>query len=154
LVETVDFALEPFKNFAQLFVCNIIQARRSLKREISVDLVREDIRNVEPLLYDYCQQWLTPTYPDFEQIIKQEMTQIDLLVVPVAMREREMKTLALLQHLANIKESDLVAENLVNSVKYNQEYFEKIMTTVFESDEIQHIIALEVQYQGVSQSNG
>jgi hypothetical protein len=119
-----------FREFSWRFVNIILQARVSLGHRPNYELVCRDVNNIEPLFYEYCKKWLVPKYQNFDQMILNRANKVNEHNLSMAMKGRELKTVALLQFISESNEYDPVADGLMTAVKYDKTYFDKIVSSV------------------------
>ncbi|RMF20765.1 MAG: conjugative coupling factor TraD, PFGI-1 class [Deltaproteobacteria bacterium] len=120
-----------FREFAWRFTNIIAQALLRLGRKPDYRLIARYVRNIEPLLVEYCTWWLDRHGPPSwrEQVGKIE-DQIDPDALPVHMRGRDVRAIAILRFMKREDLYDPVADGLRSAFEYDKTYFDKIVASL------------------------
>ena len=120
-----------FKEFAWRFVNIIARALVALGRRPDYQQVRRYINDIEPLFMEYARAHLNREGPtDWAEQVTALEGSIKEHNLPVALRGRNIKAIALMRHLQAQDLYDPVLDGLVSAFKYDKTYFDKIVSSV------------------------
>lgn len=119
-----------FKEFAWRFVNIIANALAALGRRPNYQDLNYYILNSEPLLLEYCGQWLNTINPDWKAIVEQEADMMDDKKIASHLKARDKFTVALVNYIDKLKLNDPVYEGLKAIFNYDQTYFQKITASL------------------------
>jgi len=121
-----------FKEFAWRFVNIIAKTLIALSRKPDYRQIQRYILNVDPLLEDYCQRWLSTEkeHKGWESEVKEIAEHIKSHELPPHMRTRSFKIIALYQYVQKHGLQNRLAEDLFSAFNYDKTYFDKITASL------------------------
>lgn len=119
-----------FKQFAWRFVNIIARALVALGQRPDYTLITRYVVNIDTLFIEYAQKLFSDQYPNaWEQVIKIE-GQLNDKNIPINMRGRDKRVVAIEQYLGAAKIYDDVMDGLRSAVRYDRTYFDKIVASL------------------------
>jgi len=120
-----------FREFAWRFTNIVARALVALGRRPDYHQIVRHITNIEPLLSDYFNHWLPTVAPDGwrEEIARREES-VNENKLPLALRGRSRRTVALVQYIKEHNLYDPVADGLRSAFEYDKSYFDKIVASL------------------------
>lgn len=119
-----------FKEFAWRFINVIAKGLISLGRRPDFQQIAQHVTNIEPLLQDYCEVMLPKVDPDWELKVKKIEMGLNDRNIPMTMRGRSMKSIALIQFVKENRIIDPVTDGLRQTFEYEKTYFDKLVVTL------------------------
>ncbi len=119
-----------FKEFAWRFVNIIANALAALGRRPNYRDLDKTILNCEPLLLDYCEQWLSNIEPHWKEKVAQAATQLDEKKLPLHLKARDKFMVALINYVDTLKLDNPIYDGLKAMFHYDQTYFQKITASL------------------------
>jgi len=121
-----------FREFAWRFTNIIARALVALGRRPDYQGIARHITHIEPLLRDYCRQWLAqaPAARGWEAAVAARAAQLDERKLPFALKGRDPDVVALVQYLKEQGLYDPVADGLRSAFEYDKTYFDKIVASL------------------------
>ena len=119
-----------FREFSWRFTNIIARALVALGRRPDYHQIAKYIRNIEPLFWDYCSNWLGREYPNWKVEVEQRKNKIDDRNLPFALKGRSKKSIAVIQIIRENNLSDVIADGLVSAFEYDKTYFDKIVASL------------------------
>jgi len=120
-----------FKEFAWRFVNIIARALVALGKRPDYHLVRRYINDIEPLLVEYCRDWLGKHGPrDWRASVDRLRNNLNDRQLPLSLRGRSPDAVALVQYVRDNAVYDVVLEGLRSAFEYDKTYFDKIVSSV------------------------
>ena len=114
-----------FKEFGWRFVNIIAQALVALGRTPDYQQIQRYIINIEPLLKDYCEQWLPKVDPNW-------LSQVKMIEAGLGKSEikRSSRATAIVKFIEDKHYYDAVADGLISAFNYDRTYFDKITASL------------------------
>lgn len=120
-----------FREFAWRFTNIVARALHAMGRKPDYRQITRHITDIEPLLVEYCEFWLPTVAPDdWKAEIARRAGQINDRHLPLALRGRSSRTVALVQYLKENRFYDPVADGLRSAFEYDRTYFDKIVASL------------------------
>lgn len=119
-----------FKEFAWRFVNIIANALVALGKKPNYRDMDKYILNIDPLLMEYCEQWLPAIAPDWKQKVEQMAKTIDIKNLPFHLKSRNPFMIALVNFVDKLKLDNPVFDGLKAIFNYDQTYFQKITASL------------------------
>ncbi|MCE8005308.1 type IV conjugative transfer system coupling protein TraD [Billgrantia ethanolica] len=119
-----------FREFAWRFVNIVSRARHALGQRPSYEQILADVVNIDALLIEYAQQTLTKHHPNAWETISEIEGKLNDKNIPMAMKGRDKRVVAIEQYLQQVKVRDSVLEGLRSAVRYDKTYFDKIVASL------------------------
>lgn len=121
-----------FKEFAWLFANAVSQAIVGLGRKPDLKSIGRYVANIEPLLIEYFELWLSKNGPaDWETRVKAMASDENFPKrLPQAMKTRDRYAAALAVFQRELGHDDPVCENLRNTFEYEKGYFDKLSVSL------------------------
>jgi conjugative coupling factor TraD (SXT/TOL subfamily) len=119
-----------FREFAWRFVNIIANALVALGRRPNYKDLDRYILNIDPLLRDYCDRYLTKISPNWKKDVDSVEATIDEKILPFHLRSRSRWMIALMRVIHKLKIDDVVLEGLTSIFNYDQTYFQKITASL------------------------
>jgi conjugative coupling factor TraD (TOL family) len=119
-----------FKQFAWRFTNIIARALVSLGQRPDYTLISRYVVNIDNLFVEYARSLFASKYPNaWERVVAIEAT-INDKNVPINMRGREKRVIAIEQYITEAKIYDDVLDGLRSAVRYDRTYFDKIVASL------------------------
>jgi conjugative coupling factor TraD (TOL family) len=119
-----------FKQFAWRFVNIISRALVSLGQRPDYTLISRHVINIDALFVDYAKSLFASKYPNaWDRVAAIEGT-INDKNIPLNMRGREKRVIAIEQYVAEARIHDDVLDGLRSAVRYDRTYFDKIVASL------------------------
>jgi conjugative coupling factor TraD (TOL family) len=119
-----------FKEFAWRFVNIIATALVALGRKPNYLDMNKYILNIDPLLLEYCEQWLPSVEPDWKHKVKEAAKKIDEKNLPFHLKARNKFMIGLVNYVDQLKLENSVYDGLKAIFNYDQTYFQKITASL------------------------
>ncbi|PIQ43240.1 MAG: conjugative coupling factor TraD, PFGI-1 class [Gammaproteobacteria bacterium CG11_big_fil_rev_8_21_14_0_20_46_22] len=119
-----------FKEFAWRFVNIIANALVALGRKPNYRDMDKYILNIDPLLMEYCEQWLPKIAPDWKQKVEQLAKTIDIKNLPFHLKSRNPFMIALVRYVDKLTLDNAIYDGLKAIFNYDQTYFQKITASL------------------------
>ncbi len=119
-----------FREFAWRFVNIIARALVALGRRPDYQQINQHVTNIEPLLQDYCKIWLPKVDPHWELKVKKIEMGLNPNTIPMNMRNRSTRSVALIKFIKESHLFDPVADGLRSAFEYEKSYFDKLVATL------------------------
>lgn len=119
-----------FREFAWRFVNIIARALVALGRRPDYQQINQHVTNIEPLLQDYCKIWLPKVDPHWEIKVKKIEMGLNPNSIPMNMRNRSTRSVALIKFIKESHLFDPVADGLRSAFEYEKSYFDKLVATL------------------------
>jgi len=119
-----------FKEFAWRFVNIIANALVALGKKPSYKDMDKYILNIDPLLMEYCEQWLPKFDQQWKQTVEQNAKRIDVKNLPFHLKARSPFMIALVNYVDKLKLDNPVFDGLKAIFNYDQTYFQKITASL------------------------
>lgn len=119
-----------FKEFAWRFVNIIASALVALGKKPSYKDMDKYILNIDPLLLEYCEQWLPTIDPQWKQKVEAMEKIIDDKKLPFHLKARSKFMIALVNFVDSLKINDSIYDGLKAIFNYDQTYFQKITASL------------------------
>ncbi len=119
-----------FKEFAWRFVNIIANALVALGKKPSYKAMDRYILNIDPLLLEYCEQWLPSLESDWRVKVKETEKRLDEKTLPFHLKARNRFMIALVQYVDTLKQENSIYEGLKAIFNYDQTYFQKITASL------------------------
>jgi len=119
-----------FKQFAWRFVNIISRALVSLGQRPDYTLISRYVVNIDNLFVDYSKALFAEKYPNaWEKVVEIE-AKLNDKNVPINMRGREKRVIAIEQYVSEARIHDEVLDGLRSAVRYDRTYFDKIVASL------------------------
>jgi len=119
-----------FREFAWRFVNIIANALIALGRRPNYKDLDKYILNIDPLLQDYCDRYLSDISPTWKKDIEREMQTIDEKALPFHLKSRSRWMIGLVRVIDQLKLDNVVLDGLKAIFNYDQTYFQKITASL------------------------
>ncbi|MBX9706094.1 MAG: type IV conjugative transfer system coupling protein TraD [Gammaproteobacteria bacterium] len=119
-----------FKEFAWRFVNIIANALVALGRKPNYKELDKYILNIDPLLIEYCEQWLLGVDKNWRQIVEQQSKTIDEKKLPFHLKTRSRFSISLVNYVDQLKLDNPIYDGLKAIFNYDQTYFQKITASL------------------------
>ncbi len=120
-----------FREFAWRFTNIIARALVALGQTPDFEIIAKYVRNIEPLLVEYCSWWLDRSGPSGWRKHVQDMEdKIDPQSLPMALRDRGHHSIAIVRYIKQHDLYDPVADGLRSAYEYDKTYFDKIVASL------------------------
>lgn len=119
-----------FREFAWRFVNIVARARHALGQRPSYEQILSDVVNIDGVLIEYAQSTLAKHHPNAWEMISDIETKLNDKNIPMAMKGRDKRVVAIEQFLQQVKIRDVVLEGLRSAVRYDKTYFDKIVASL------------------------
>jgi len=119
-----------FKEFAWRFVNIIANALVALGRKPNYKDMDKYILNIDPLLLEYCEKWLTELQPSWKSIVETQSRSINEKNLPHHLKTRNRFMIALVNYVDSLKLENAVYDGLKAIFNYDQTYFQKITASL------------------------
>ena len=120
-----------FREFAWRFTNIIARALHAMGRKPDYRTITRHITHIEPLLVEYCHQWLPSVAPEgWAQDVTRRAGEINDRNLPLALRGRSPEVVALVQYIKENGLYDPVADGLRSAFEYDKTYFDKIVASL------------------------
>jgi conjugative coupling factor TraD (TOL family) len=119
-----------FKEFAWRFVNIIANALVALGRKPNYKDMDKYILDIDPLMLDYCEQWLPSVDPAWKKKVEQASKTIDAKNLPFHLKARSKFMLALVSHIDTLKLDNPIYDGIRAIFNYDQTYFQKITASL------------------------
>lgn len=119
-----------FREFAWRFVNIVARARHALGQRPSYEQILSDVVNIDGVLIEYAQTKLTEHHPNAWEVISGIEGKLNDKNIPMAMKGRDKRVVAIEQYLQQVKVRDVVLEGLRSAVRYDKTYFDKIVASL------------------------
>ncbi|MBX9704960.1 MAG: conjugative transfer system coupling protein TraD, partial [Gammaproteobacteria bacterium] len=119
-----------FKEFAWRFVNIIANALVALGRKPNYKEMDKYILNIDPLLTEYCEQWLIGIDRNWRQTVEQQAKTIDEKKLPFHLKTRSRFSIALVNYVDQLKSDNPIYDGLKAIFNYDQTYFQKITASL------------------------
>lgn len=119
-----------FKEFAWRFVNIIANALLVLGRKPNYRDMDKYILKIDPLLLEYCEQWLPAIEPNWKQKVEQEAVLINEKNLPFHLKARDKLMIALVNYVDTLKLDNPIYDGLKAIFNYDQTYFQKITASL------------------------
>lgn len=119
-----------FREFAWRFVNIIANALIALGRRPNYKDLDKYILNIDPLLQDYCDRYLSDISSTWKRDIEREMQMIDEKALPFHLKSRSRWMIGLVRVVDQLKLDNVVLDGLKAIFNYDQTYFQKITASL------------------------
>ncbi|SEG30357.1 type IV conjugative transfer system coupling protein TraD [Billgrantia desiderata] len=119
-----------FREFAWRFVNIVARARHALGQRPTYDQILSDVVNIDGLMIEYSQQKLSEHNETAWEKIATIESKLNDKNIPMAMKGRDKRVVAIEQFLQQVKVRDPVLEGLRSAVRYDKTYFDKIVASL------------------------
>ncbi len=119
-----------FKEFAWRFVNIIASALVALGKKPSYKDMDQYILNIDPLLLEYCEQWLPTIDSQWKQKVETMGKVIDDKKLPFHLKSRSKFMMGLVHFVDSLKADNPIYEGLKAIFNYDQTYFQKITASL------------------------
>lgn len=119
-----------FKQFAWRFVNVIARALVSLGQRPDYALISRYVVNIDNLFVDYAKSLFASKYPNAWERVADLESKINDKNVPLNMRGREKRVIAIEQYVTEARIYDEVLDGLRSAVRYDRTYFDKIVASL------------------------
>jgi conjugative coupling factor TraD (TOL family) len=119
-----------FKEFAWRFVNIIANALVALGKKPNYKDMDKYILNIDPLLLEYCEQWLPTIALDWKQKVEEVVKTINVKNLPFHLKARSPFMIALVKYVDNLKLNNAIYDGLKAIFNYDQTYFQKITASL------------------------
>ncbi|WP_111414516.1 type IV conjugative transfer system coupling protein TraD [Billgrantia lactosivorans] len=119
-----------FREFAWRFVNIVARARHSLGQRPTYDQILSDVVNIDGLMIEYAQQTLAKHDAHAWDRISEIEGKLNDKNIPMAMKGRDKRVVAIEQYLQQARIRDAVLEGLRSAVRYDKTYFDKIVASL------------------------
>jgi conjugative coupling factor TraD (TOL family) len=119
-----------FKEFAWRFVNIIAKTLVELGRKVDYRKIQRYILNVDPLVEDYCNKWLTKIRPNWSRDVDEIAATIKPNDLIPHLRSRSFRIIAINKYIEREKLFDSVADGLFSAFNYDKTYFDKITASL------------------------
>ncbi len=120
-----------FKEFAWRFTNIIARSLVALGHKPDYETIAKYVRNIEPLLVEYCSWWLDRSGPsNWREDVRVTEESIDPKNLPVPMRDRGHHSIAIVRYIKHHNLYDPVADGLRSAYEYDKTYFDKIVASL------------------------
>ena len=119
-----------FKEFGWRFVNIIAKVLVALGRIPDYQQIQRYIMNIDDLLLEYCNYWLPKVDPHWEQAVAVVEQELNLRELPINLRGRSSKMVAIVKYIQSRQFYDELAEGLCSAFNYDKSYFDKITASL------------------------
>jgi len=120
-----------FKEFAWRFTNIIARSLVALGQRPDYETIAKYVRNIEPLLVEYCSWWLDRSGPSgWRERVRDMEGRIDPQILPIALRDRGHHSIAIVRYIKQHDLYDPVADGLRSAYEYDKTYFDKIVASL------------------------
>ncbi|MDX8378099.1 MAG: type IV conjugative transfer system coupling protein TraD [Mariprofundales bacterium] len=120
-----------FREFAWRFTNIIARAMVELGQKPDYKEIARHVRNIEPLLAEYCYWWFERAAPaGWEKSLEAEAAGIDQDSLPMNLRGKTSISIAIVQYIQKAGLYDPVADGLLSAFNYDKTYFDKIVASL------------------------
>lgn len=119
-----------FREFGWRFVNIIAKALVALGRRPDYKQIQRYILSVDHLLLDYVKQWLPKVDPNWESAVEVVEKEIDERSLPIHMRTRSRRLIAIVNYIQKNNLYDSIADGLCSAFNYDKTYFDKITASL------------------------
>ncbi|EPC00581.1 hypothetical protein L861_06485 [Litchfieldella anticariensis FP35 = DSM 16096] len=119
-----------FREFAWRFTNIIARARHALGQRPTYDQILSDVVNIDGLMIEYAQQTLVSHDTHAWESISEIESRLNDKSIPIAMKGRDRRVVAIEQYLQKVRVHDAVLEGLRSAVRYDKTYFDKIVASL------------------------
>lgn len=119
-----------FKEFAWRFVNIIANALVALGKKPNYKDMDRYILNIDPLLLEYCEQWLPSIDTDWRIKVENQSRTINEKNLPFHLKARNRFMIALVNYVDSLKLENSVYDGLKAIFNYDQTYFQKITASL------------------------
>lgn len=120
-----------FKEFAWRFTNIIARSLVALGKTPDYETIAKYVRNIEPLLVEYCRWWLDRSGPaGWRDQVQGLEESIDPSSLPMNLRDRGHHAIAVVKYIKKHDLYDPVADGLRSAFEYDKTYFDKIVASL------------------------
>ncbi|MGH8549958.1 MAG: type IV conjugative transfer system coupling protein TraD [Blastocatellia bacterium] len=120
-----------FREFAWRFTNIVSRALHAMGRKPDYRQITRHITHIDPLLVEYCRQWLPTVAPEgWEQEVARRAGEVNDRNLPLALRGRPPEIVALVQYIKEEGFYDPIADGLRSAFEYDKTYFDKIVASL------------------------
>jgi conjugative coupling factor TraD (TOL family) len=119
-----------FKQFAWRFVNIISRALVTLGQRPDYTLISRYVVNIDNLFIEYAHALFKEKYPNAWDRITEIEGKLNDKNIPINMRGREKRVVAIEQYVTEVKIYDVVLDGLRSAVRYDRTYFDKIVASL------------------------
>jgi len=120
-----------FREFAWRFTNIIARALVALGQTPDYETIAKYVRNIEPLLVEYCSWWLDRSGPaGWRDSVKGIEESIKPESLPQHLRDRGIHSVAIVRYIKQRDLYDPVADGLRSAFEYDKTYFDKIVASL------------------------
>ncbi len=120
-----------FREFAWRFTNIASRALHAMGRKPDYRQITRHITHIDPLLVEYCRQWLPKVAPEgWEQEVARRAGEVNDRNLPLALRGRPPEIVALVQYIKEEGFYDPIADGLRSAFEYDKTYFDKIVASL------------------------
>lgn len=120
-----------FKEFAWRFTNIIARSLVALGQTPDYETIAKYVRNIEPLLVEYCSWWLDRAGPaGWRDHVRDLEESIDPNGLPMSLRDRGHHAIAIVRYIKKNDLYDPVADGLRSAFEYDKTYFDKIVASL------------------------
>ena len=119
-----------FREFAWRFVNIIANALVALGKKPNYKAMDKYILNIDPLLLEYCEQWLPRIDPEWRKKVEKRTHEVDDKKLPFHLKARNKFMIALVDYVDSLDCDNAIYSGLKAIFNYDQTYFQKITASL------------------------